>query len=120
MNAKLLETVEDKYLNKDHKELNLKIGSTVKLGLKVVEGSKDKNKERIQYFEGILIRMSGSGVRKNVTVRRIASNGVGVEKIVPLHSPVLHSIEVIGEQKARRAKLYYIRNRTGRAAMQVR
>ncbi len=89
----------------------LEIGDTLKLHLKVKEG----NKERIQMFEGTLIARKNGGISETITVRRIAS-GVGVEKIFPLHSPNIAKIEVVRHGKVRRAKLYYLRGRIGKAA----
>lgn len=115
MNTKVIAQVEDAQLKKEVP--NMKVGDSVKLGLKVVD---TKEGERIQYFEGVLIRMSGSGLRKTVTVRKIGANGVGVERIVPVHAPVLDSIIIMKSGKARRARLYYLRDRIGKAALAVR
>ena len=91
---------------------SFKAGDTVSVGVKVIEGEKS----RIQIFKGIVIAISsGEGASKTFTVRKI-SNGVGVERIFPLHSPNLDSIEVVKRGKVRRAKLYYLRDRKGRAA----
>ena len=86
-------------------------GDTVKVHVKVVEGTR----ERIQVFEGLVIDRKNGGVRETFTVRRIAS-GVGVERTFPLHSPRLAKIEVMRRGVVRRAKLYYLRNLTGKAA----
>ena len=87
-------------------------GDTVNVGVKVVEGSKS----RIQNFEGVVIAVSsGGGLDKTFTVRKI-SNGVGVERIFPLHSPNIDSIKVLKKGKVRRAKLYYLRELKGKAA----
>jgi len=86
-------------------------GETVRVHVKVVEGEK----ERTQVFEGIVIGMSGSGSRANFTVRKI-SYGVGVERIFPLHSPRIDKVEVVSRVKVRRAKLYFLRQRSGKAA----
>ncbi len=86
-------------------------GDTVRVHVKVVEGSN----ERIQVFEGVVIARQGSGVRENFTVRRI-SYGVGIERTFPVHSPRLAKIEVARRGIVRRAKLYYLRNLTGKAA----
>lgn len=114
MNTKVLAKVEESKLKTDLPEFN--VGDTLRLGLKVID---KKEGERIQYFEGILIRVSGSGIRKTITVRKIGANGVGVERIVPIHAPVLASVSVVSKGRARRAKLYYLRNRVGKAAMSV-
>ncbi len=89
----------------------LEIGDTVRVYVKVVEG----NRERLQNFEGIVIKMQGGGIRKTFTVRRI-SHGVGVERTFPYHSPRIGRIEVVRHGVVRRAKLYYLRERTGKAA----
>ena len=89
----------------------LRPGETVRVHVKVVEGEK----ERTQGFEGIVIAMSGSGSRAVFTVRKI-SYGVGVERIFPLHSPRIEKVEVVARGKVRRAKLYYLRERSGKAA----
>ena len=87
-------------------------GDTVNVGVKVVEG----NKSRIQNFEGVVIAKSaGGGIDKTFTIRKI-SNGVGVERIFPLHSPNIDSIKVIKKGKVRRAKLYYLRDLKGKAS----
>ena len=91
---------------------NFRAGDTLSLGVKVVEG----NTSRIQQFEGTVIAISsGSGTSKTFTVRKI-SNGVGVERIFPYHSPNLDSVKVLKRGKVRRAKLYYLRDRIGKAA----
>lgn len=89
----------------------LEIGDTVRVFVKVVEGSR----ERLQNFEGVVIKMQGGAVRKSFTVRRV-SYGVGVERTFPYHSPRIGRIEVVRHGKVRRAKLYYLRERSGKAA----
>lgn len=89
----------------------LLIGDTVKVYIKVKEG----NRERIQMFEGTVIRKKHGGISETFTVRRI-SYGVGVEKTFPMHSPNIDRIEVVRHGKVRRAKLYYLRDRVGKAA----
>lgn len=86
-------------------------GDTLKVHVRVVEG----NRERTQMFQGVVIRRQGSGVRETFTVRKI-SFGVGVERTFPVHSPIVSKIEVITRGDVRRAKLYYLRDRVGRAA----
>ena len=111
MNSKMLNSIEkDQY----KKRPDVRVGDTVRLHLKIKEGSK----ERIQVFEGVVISISGSGVGKNIVVRKI-SYGVGVEKIVPLHAPILQRIEVTKHGTVRRSKLYYLRNRVGKKALKV-
>ena len=96
------------------KRPDIKIGDHVKLFLKI----KDEKKERIQQFKGVVILMGGSGLNKNIVVRKI-SYGVGVEKIVPLHAPVLEKVEVVKRGSVRRAKLFYLRDRVGRKALKI-
>lgn len=90
---------------------DLKVGNTVKVHVRVKEG----NRERIQVFEGIIIKVQGGGINKTFTVRRIAS-GVGVEKTFLIHSPAVEKVEVTRVGKARRAKLFYLRDRLGKSA----
>ena len=87
------------------------VGDTVKVHVKVKEGEK----ERVQVFEGMVIARRGGSVNASFTVRKI-SDGVGVERIFPLHSPILDKVEVTRQGRARRAKLYYLRERRGKAA----
>lgn len=89
----------------------LQIGDTVRVHAKIKEG----NRERIQIFEGTIIAMKHSGINQSVTVRRI-SYGVGVEKTFPVHSPNIARFEVVRNGRVRRAKLYYLRGRVGKAA----
>src|ERR687892_2644873 len=89
----------------------LRPGETVRVHVKVVEGEK----ERTQVFEGIIIALSGKGNRATFTVRKV-SYGVGVERIFPIHSPRIDKVEIIARGKVRRAKLYYLRERSGKAA----
>ena len=90
---------------------DLKVGNTVKVHVRVKEG----NRERIQIFEGTIIKVQGGGINKTFTVRRIAS-GVGVEKTFLIHSPAVEKVEVTRVGKARRAKLFYLRDRLGKSA----
>lgn len=87
------------------------VGDTVRVNFKVIEG----NKERIQAYEGIVIARKHGGLRETFTVRRI-SNGIGVERTFPVHSPKINSIIVVRKGSVKRAKLYYLRERTGKAA----
>ena len=89
----------------------LKVGNTVKVHQKIKEG----NRERIQIFEGIIIKVQGGGVNQSFTVRRIAS-GVGVEKTFLVHSPLVEKVELVRVGKARRARLFYLRDRIGKSA----
>lgn len=86
-------------------------GDTVKVHVKVVEG----NRERVQVFEGVVIGRKGDGLRETFTVRKV-SFGVGVERIFPLHSPIIEKIELSTRGDVRRAKLYYLRDRVGKSA----
>src|SRR5713226_4382266 len=105
----LLASVEKAQLRKDIPEI--KSGDTVRLQVKVVEG----NRERLQPFEGVVMRLRGGGVNQNFTVRRI-TNGVGVERTFLLHSPRIEKIEVLRHARVRRKQLYYLRGLTGKAA----
>lgn len=87
------------------------VGDTVRVNFKVIEG----NKERIQAYEGIVIARKHGGLRETFTVRRISS-GIGVERTFPIHSPKIESIVVVRKGDVKRAKLYYLRERTGKAA----
>ena len=87
------------------------VGDTVKVNVKIKEG----DKERIQAYEGVVIARKNGGIRETFTVRKISS-GVGVERTFPLHSPTIASVEVVRKGSPRRAKLYYVRNLTGKAA----
>ena len=87
------------------------IGDTIKIGVKIREG----DKERVQMFEGTVIAKKGSGVAETFTVRRV-SYGVGVERVFPVHSPNVVSVQVVRRGRVRRSKLYYMRDRVGKAA----
>jgi large subunit ribosomal protein L19 len=89
----------------------IRIGDTVKVSVKVIEGTK----ERVQGYEGYVIARRGSGLSETITVRRI-SFGIGIERTFPIHSPKIASIEKLRSSKVRRAKLYYLRDRVGKAA----
>lgn len=90
-------------------------GDTVRVNVKLKEGEGDKEKERVQAFEGVVISKKGRASSATFTVRRV-SFGVGIERIFPLHSPTISSIEVVGKGKVRRARLYYLRDLRGKAA----
>ena len=105
----LVEAIEKENMKTEVPAFN--VGDTVKVGFKVIEGTK----ERIQNFEGVVIAKKHGGIRENFTVRRL-SFGVGVERTFPLHSPKIASITVVRRGKVRRAKLYYLRGLTGKAA----
>jgi len=105
-----LDKVESKYLKKDIPEF--KAGDKLKVKIKISE----ENKDRIQTFEGIVLKIQGSGINKTFTVRKISFNNVGVERTFLMHSPVIQSIERINEGIVRRSKLYYLRDRVGKKA----
>jgi len=105
----LINNIESEYLKADLPDF--KSGDTVKVNVKVIEG----NRERIQTFEGVIIAANGAGVNKTITVRKL-SFGVGVERIFPVHAPIVDSIEVVRKGKVRRSKLYYLRDRVGKSA----
>ena len=105
----ILKSIEHEQLK--NKIPELKIGNTVRVHVRIKEG----NKERIQVFEGIIIKKQGGGVNATFTVRRI-SYGVGVENTFLVHSPMVEKVELVRVGKARRAKLYYLRDRVGKAA----
>ena len=105
----LLKAFSEKYTKEEPPVVD--IGDTVRVHLKVKEG----NRERIQVFEGVVIAKKHGGIEETFTVRRVSS-GVGVEKVFPVHSPSVEKIELVRHGKVRRAKLYYLRNRVGKAA----
>lgn len=105
----ILDSVAQDYLKKEVPAFN--VGDTVKVHVKIKEG----NRERIQIFEGFVLKRQNGGIAETFTVRKIAS-GVGVEKTFPVHSPWVEKIEVVRKGAVRRAKLHYMRQRTGKAA----
>ena len=105
----IINVLEQEQLRSDIPDF--RAGDTVRVHVKVVDGSR----ERIQMFEGLVIKRQGGGIRETFTVRRIAS-GVGVERTFPVHSPRLEKIDLLRRGIVRRAKLYYLRNLTGKAA----
>lgn len=109
MKERLIQLVENDYLKSD--VAKFKAGDTIAVHYRVKEG----NKERIQVFEGVVIRVSGAGIARNFTVRKVSS-GIGVERIIPLNSPLVEKIEVKKIGKVRRARLYYLRDLSGKAA----
>jgi large subunit ribosomal protein L19 len=104
-----LQEVEKEYLRTDLPDF--RAGDTVRLHVRVAEG----DKERIQIFQGVVIRRRGNGTRASFAVRKVSA-GIGVERVFPLHSPVLGKIEVVRRGRVRRAKLYYLRGLRGKAA----
>ncbi|GIV08546.1 MAG: 50S ribosomal protein L19 [Fimbriimonadales bacterium] len=109
MNHTVLQEVEQPYLKTDIPEF--RPGDTVRVHVRVVEGGK----ERIQIYEGVVIARKNRGIADTITVRKV-SYGVGVERTFPVHSPMISKIEVTRKGKVRRAKLYYLRNLSGKAA----
>ena len=107
--SNIIDVIEKENLRTDLP--NIKIGQTVKVWFKIKEG----NKERLQAFEGVVIARKNGSVRETFTVRRL-SFGVGVERTFPFHSPKIDHIDIVRNGKVRRAKLYYLRGRTGKAA----
>ena len=105
----IIKSIEHEQLK--NKIPELKVGNTVRVHVRIKEG----NKERIQVFEGIIIKVQGGGVNKSFTVRKI-SYGVGVEKTFLVHSPLVEKVELVRVGKARRARLFYLRDRVGKAA----
>jgi large subunit ribosomal protein L19 len=110
MTSQLIQALEKEQLKSFVPEFGA--GDTVRVHAKVVEG----NRERIQVFEGVVIRRRSGGVNENFTVRRIASHGIGVERTFLIHSPRIDKIEVVRNGLVRRARLYYLRDLTGKAA----
>ncbi len=107
--SNIIDVIEKENLRTDLPDI--KIGQTVKVWFKIKEG----NKERLQAFEGVVIARKNGSVRETFTVRRL-SFGVGVERTFPFHSPKIDHIDIVRNGKVRRAKLYYLRGRTGKAA----
>ena len=107
--SNIIDAIENEGMRTDLPAFN--IGDTVKVFVKVVEG----NRERLQGFEGVVITRKNGGVRETFSVRRV-SFGVGVERTFPLHSPKIDHIEIIRKGDVRRAKLYYLRERSGKSA----
>ena len=110
MVAQLIRSLEEVQFKSDVPEFGP--GDTVRVHAKVVEGTR----ERVQVFEGVVIRRRNGGINENFTVRRIAAHGIGVERTFLVHSPRIDKIEVTRFGRVRRAKLYYLRGRTGKAA----
>lgn len=113
MNEQLLNEITSEYLQEDRDAF--KVGDGVKVYVRVREG----DKERIQLFAGIVIARKGSGVHETFTVRRIAS-GVGVERVFPVHSPLIEKVEVDRESITMRSRMYYLRDRIGKEATKVK
>ena len=109
MNLGIVDQITKNQLKSDLPDFNS--GDTVRVHVRIIEG----NRERVQIFEGVCIKRQGGGVSETYTVRKI-SNGVGVERTFPLHSPKIDKIEVIKRGKVRRNKLFYLRERSGKSA----
>ncbi|CAL7894315.1 ribosomal protein L19 [Fusobacterium necrophorum D12] len=109
MKEKLIQLVEKDYLRTDIP--HFKVGDTIGVYYKVKEG----NKERVQLFEGVVIRVNGGGIAKTFTVRKVSS-GIGVERIIPINSPMIDRIEVLKVGRVRRSKLYYLRGLSAKKA----
>ena len=107
--VEIMKNIEDAQVREN--ELKFNVGDTVRVSAMIKEG----NRSRIQVFEGTVIKKQGTGARKTFTVRK-NSNGVGVEKTWPMNSPLIEKVEVVRLGKARRAKLYYLRDRVGKRA----
>ena len=108
----VIQEIEKSNMKKDITDFN--IGDTIRVFVKIIESGK----ERLQAFEGIVIKRQGGGVRETMTVRKVVE-GVGVERTFPIHSPRVDSIKVVKKGKVRRAKLYYMRGRTGGRAVKI-
>jgi large subunit ribosomal protein L19 len=108
-NQEIMKSIEDAQVRKE--ELQFRVGDTVRVSAMIKEG----NRSRIQVFEGTVIKKQGTGARQTFTVRK-TSNGVGVEKTWPINSPLIEKVEVVRKGKARRAKLFYLRDRVGKRA----
>ncbi|MEE2908649.1 MAG: 50S ribosomal protein L19 [Planctomycetota bacterium] len=106
----ILESVTQDQLKPTEEFANFSVGDTIDVHVRIIEG----DKERIQVYQGVLIAEKGRGINRTITVRRIVANE-GVERIFPLHSPRIAKIEVVRRGDARRAKLYFLRNRVGKA-----
>jgi large subunit ribosomal protein L19 len=100
--------IENNFLNRNLPKI--RVGDTVKLGVSITEG----NKERVQFTEGVIIAKKNSGLNATITLRRVMQ-GVGVERVYLIHSPKLKSVEILRSSKVRRSKLYYLRERFGKA-----
>jgi large subunit ribosomal protein L19 len=111
MDLKIKQIIQESQLKK---RPEVKVGDTVRLHMRIKEGEK----ERTQIFEGVVIQKKGAGIDATITVRKISS-GIGVERIVPLHTPTMDKLEVIKRGKVRRSKLYYMRDKVGKRAMKV-
>ena len=108
-NNQLINNVQDNFLKKSLP--NIKIGDNVKIGVKIIEG----NRERIQFYEGIVIAKKNSSINTTITVRKVLQ-GIGIERVFLIHSPKVDSIQILRSSKVRRSKLYYLRSLKGKAS----
>lgn len=108
-NNQLINNVQDNFLKKNLP--NIKIGDNVKIGVKIIEG----NKERVQFYEGIIIAKKNSSINTTITVRKVLQ-GIGIERVFLIHSPKIDSIQILRSSKVRRSKLYYLRHLKGKAS----
>jgi large subunit ribosomal protein L19 len=108
-NNQLINNLQDNFLKKNLP--NIKIGDNVKIGVKIIEG----NKERIQFYEGIVIAKKNSSINTTITVRKVLQ-GIGIERVFLIHSPKVDSIQILRSSKVRRSKLYYLRSLKGKAS----
>ena len=113
MNTDILKKVETEYLKTDIPEFG--VGDTIAVHTII----REKGKKRVQIFRGVVIAIKGSGTRKTFTIRKVATGGIGVEKILPLHSPNIEKIDFIKKGKTRRSKLFFMRDRIGKRATKV-
>ena len=105
----IINELQNQYLKKDFQKIQ--IGDSIKVGVKIIEG----NKERVQFYEGTVIAIKNSSINTTITVRKVLQN-IGVERIFLIHSPKIASIQILKSARVRRAKLYYLRNRRGKAS----
>ena len=108
-NNQLINNVQDNFLKKNLP--NIKIGDNFKIGVKIIEG----NKERVQFYEGIIIAKKNSSINTTITVRKVLQ-GIGIERVFLIHSPKIDSIQILRSSKVRRSKLYYLRHLKGKAS----
>lgn len=108
-NQNIINEFQAQYLKKSLP--NIEVGDNIKVGVKIIEG----NKERVQFYEGIVIAIKNTSINKTITVRKVLQ-GIGVERIFLIHSPKIASLTILKSSKVRRSKLYYLRNRKGKAS----
>ncbi|MEE2644241.1 MAG: 50S ribosomal protein L19 [Myxococcota bacterium] len=108
-----LDFIEKQYQKEE--TAKFRAGDTVRVSVKIREGEGSKARERLQAFEGVCLRYRRAGVRSSFTVRKI-SGGIGVERIFPIHSPMIDKVEVVRQGRVRQSRIYYLRNRFGKAA----